>query len=110
VILLFGGLAWWGYRIASRCPDRYGALLTVGLTTMLVGQAALNIGVVSGALPVTGVPLPFVSFGGSSLVLSSIAVGILLNISQYAHPVERIVPQRPAPPGADRRRAAWARG
>ena len=110
VILLFLGLALWGYRIASRCPDRYGALLTVGLTTMLVGQAALNIGVVSGALPVTGVPMPFVSFGGSSLVLNSIAVGIMLNISQYAHPVERMVPQRPAPPGADRRRAAWARG
>ncbi len=110
VILLFLGLACWGYRIASRCPNRYGALLTVGLTTMLVGQAALNIGVVSGALPVTGVPLPFISFGGSSLVLNSIAVGILLNISQYAHPVERIVPQHPAPFGADRRRAAWARG
>ncbi len=110
VILLFLALAIWGYRIASRCPDRYGALLTAGLTTMLVGQAALNIGVVSGALPVTGVPLPFISFGGSSLVLSSIAVGILLNISQYAHPDETVVPERPGPAGAARRRPVWVRG
>ena len=110
VIVLFLLLALWGYRIASRCPDRYGALLTTGLTTMLVGQAVLNIGVVSGALPVTGVPLPFISFGGSSLVLSSIAVGILLNISQYAHADDRVVPQHPAPPAGARRHAAWMRG
>lgn len=110
VLLLFLGLAVWGYRIASRCPDRYGALLTTGLTTMLVGQAVLNIGVVSGALPVTGVPLPFVSFGGSSLVLSSIAVGILLNVSQYAHPGDTVVAEGPPERGGVRRRAAWARG
>ncbi len=84
VILLFVLLAIWGYRIASRLPDRYGILLTTGLTTMLVGQAALNIGVVTGAVPVTGVPLPFISFGGSSLVSSFLAIGILLNLSQYA--------------------------
>ncbi len=118
VILLFLLLAIWGYRIASRAPDRYGALLTSGLTTMLVGQAVLNIGVVSGSLPVTGVPLPFISFGGSSLVLSYIAVGILLNISQYAHPEETVVERHPArhSPAAGarggrmRRRSAWARG
>jgi cell division protein FtsW len=94
VLLLFGLLALWGYRIASRCPDRYGALLATGVTAMLVGQAFLNIGVVSGSLPITGVPLPFVSFGGSSLVLSDLAVGILLNISQYAHGEERALPPR----------------
>ncbi len=126
VIFLFLLLAIWGYRLASRAPDRYSALLVSGLTTMLVGQAVLNIGVVSGSLPITGVPLPFISFGGSSLVLSCIAVGILLNISQYAHPEEMAVSRRPRgllPPGGDtprtartrphpakhpRRRSAWA--
>ncbi|TMI76943.1 MAG: cell division protein FtsW, partial [Bacillati bacterium ANGP1] len=77
VLLLFVFLAVWGYRVASRLPDRYGALLTTGLTTLLVGQAALNVGVVTGAVPVTGVPLPFVSFGGSSLVSSFLAIGVL---------------------------------
>jgi len=94
VIVLFAMVAVSAYRIASRTPDRYGALLTAGLVTMIVGQALLNIGVVSGLLPITGVPLPFISFGGSSLVLSYIAVGILLNISQYAHPDDRLV-ERP---------------
>lgn len=106
VILLFALLALWGYRIASRCPDRYGALLASGLTAMLVGQAFLNMGVVSGALPVTGVPLPFVSFGGSSLVLSCLAVGILLNISQYAHGDERAPGPVPAPAPVGRCRPA----
>jgi cell division protein FtsW len=115
VMLLFVLVAVWGYRIASRAPDRYSALLTCGLTTMLVGQAALNIGVVSGSLPVTGVPLPFISFGGSSLVLSDIAVGILLNISQYAHSQDA-VGRRPAPSsssaprGREGQRSVWARG
>ena len=106
IIALFLLLAVWGYRIASRIPDRYGMLLTSGLVTMLVGQAALNIGVVSGAVPVTGVPLPFISFGGSSLVVSYLAIGILLNISQYAHPPEPVAAERPA---RKARRVAWAR-
>jgi cell division protein FtsW len=109
VIVLFALLAVWGYRIATRCPDRYGALLVSGLTTMLVGQAVLNIGVVSGSLPITGVPLPFISFGGSSLVLNDIAVGILLNVSQYARPEEEVVTSKSR--GAIvRRHSAWARG
>jgi cell division protein FtsW len=91
VILLFVLLAVWGYRISSRLSDRYGVLLTTGLVTMLVGQAALNIGVVSGAVPVTGVPLPFISFGGSSLVTSYLAIGMLLNLSQYARRSEDLV-------------------
>jgi cell division protein FtsW len=109
VIGLFAALAVWGFRIAARCQDRYGALLASGLTTMLVGQAVLNIGVVSGSLPITGVPLPFISFGGSSLVLSDIAVGILLNISQYARPEEEVVTS-PARRAVVRRHSAWARG
>ena len=107
VIVLFMLLAMWGWRIASGVPDRYGSLLTSGLTAMLVGQAALNIGVVSGTLPITGVPLPFISFGGSSLVMSYLAIGILMNVSQYAHPAEKAVtepaPRRPLRP------AAWVR-
>ena len=109
VIVLFAALAVWGYRIATRCPDRYGALLVSGLTTMLVGQAVLNIGVVSGSLPITGVPLPFISFGGSSLVLNDIAVGILLNVSQYARPEEEVVTSK-SRRAIVRRHSAWARG
>jgi cell division protein FtsW len=108
VIVLFILLAVWGYRISSRLPDRYGILLTTGLTTMLVGQAALNIGVVSGAVPVTGVPLPFISFGGSSLVFCYLAIGILLNVSQYAHTAEGLgasASPRTSPPRAARERA-----
>jgi cell division protein FtsW len=109
VIVLFAALAVWGFRIAARCQDRYGALLASGLTTMLVGQAVLNIGVVSGSLPITGVPLPFISFGGSSLVLNNIAVGLLLNISQYARPDEEVVTSPSRRPML-RRHSAWARG
>ncbi len=99
VLVLFALIAVWGFRIASRLPDRYGILLTTGLTTMLVGQAALNIGVVTGAVPITGVPLPFISFGGSSLVSNYLAIGMLLNLSQYARSPEGIqVPSTSRPP------------
>ncbi len=83
VLLLYALLAIRGFRVARAAPDRYSALLAGGITAALVGQAMMNIGVTSGLLPVTGVPLPFISFGGSSLLLSCIGVGILLNISQY---------------------------
>ncbi|HEV8340683.1 MAG TPA: putative lipid II flippase FtsW [bacterium] len=83
VLLLYALLAMRGFRVARAAPDRYSAMLAGGITTALVGQAMLNIGVTSGLLPVTGVPLPFISFGGSSLLFSCIGVGILLNISQY---------------------------
>lgn len=83
VLLLYALVAIRGFRIARAAPDRFSALLAGGITAGLVGQAILNIGVTSGLLPVTGVPLPFISFGGSSLLFSCISVGILLNISQY---------------------------
>jgi cell division protein FtsW len=71
-----------GTRIACRAPSRYAALVAAGITAWLVGQAIINIGAVVGLLPVTGVPLPFVSFGGSSLVIAMFASGILANIAK----------------------------
>ena len=82
VIALFFIIAWRGLRIALRAPDLYGSLLAVGITSMIAFQAMLNIGVVTGTLPVTGIPLPFISHGGSSLLMSLASVGILLNISR----------------------------
>lgn len=85
IIGLFVLLAFRGLRIGRRSPDAYGALLACGITCWLVTQAAINIGSVVDAIPFTGVPLPFVSFGGSSLVTSMAAVGVLLNISRHAN-------------------------
>lgn len=82
VIILFFVLAWRGLRIAIRAPDLYGTLLAIGITSMIAFQALLNIGVVTGSLPVTGIPLPFISHGGSSLLVSLTGIGILLNISR----------------------------
>lgn len=84
VVGLFLVVAWRGYRAALRAPDLFGSLLATGITTMIALQAAINIGVVTDTLPVTGITLPFISYGGSSLVLSLAGVGILLNISRHA--------------------------
>ena len=83
VVVLFFVLAWRGYRIALTCPDSFGCLLAVGLTTMIVLQAFMNMGVVSGLIPITGISLPFISYGGSSLLISMTGIGVLLNISRY---------------------------
>lgn len=85
VVLLFFTVAWRGYRIAMSAPDRYSCLLATGLTTLIVLQAIVNIGVVTGSLPITGIPLPFISSGGSSLLTNLAAAGVLLNISRYAN-------------------------
>jgi len=82
VVGLFAAFAVVGVRIALKAPDRYGTLLAAGVTAWVVGQALINIGAVIGVLPVTGVPLPFISFGGSSLVITMAATGILLNIAR----------------------------
>jgi cell division protein FtsW len=82
VIGLFAAFAVLGVRTALKAPDRFGALLAAGITAWVVGQALINIGAVIGVLPVTGVPLPFVSFGGSSLVITMGAAGILLNVAR----------------------------
>jgi len=83
VIFAFMLIAWRGYRIAIRSKDMFGSLLATGITTSLVMQAGFNLGVVTGCLPVTGMALPFLSYGGSSLIMSMAAVGVLLNISRY---------------------------
>jgi cell division protein FtsW len=95
LLALFGILAWRGFRIAFRAPDAFGRLYATGLTCMLVLQAIVNIAVVTNSVPYTGVTLPLVSFGGSSTVISLLAIGLLLNISRYTGA------QRPADePGA----------
>ena len=95
VLACFCVIAWRGFRAAVRAPDRFGALLTIGLTTMVVFQAFFNISVVLGLLPPKGIPLPLVSAGGSSLLINLVGIGILLNISQHAsssHVVTTVMP------------------
>ncbi|MGH9063503.1 MAG: putative lipid II flippase FtsW [Acidimicrobiales bacterium] len=82
VVALFVALAIVGLRVAGRAPDRFGSLLAAAITCWLTAQAVLNMGAVIGLLPVTGVPLPFVSYGGSSLAIEMAAVGVMLNIAR----------------------------
>jgi len=84
VILVFGLLLWRGVVAATGAPDRGGYYLGMGLTLWLVLQATINIAVAVGLIPTKGVPLPFLSYGGSSLVVNLIALGMLLNISQHS--------------------------
>jgi cell division protein FtsW len=84
VLLLFLVIAWQGYRIAVHAPDTFSGLLAAGITTWLVVQAAINMMVVTALWPVTGIPLPFISYGGTSLIINLVAVGILLSISREA--------------------------
>jgi len=82
VLLLFVAFGVLGIRAALRAPDRFGALLAAGITMWIVGQAVVNISAVIGLLPVTGIPLPFVSFGGSALLVTMLAAGMLTNIAR----------------------------
>jgi cell division protein FtsW len=84
VVTVFGILLWRGTRAALRAPDRFGMLLGLGIVTGIVVQALFNISVVLSLLPTKGIPLPFISYGGSSLVPTLVAMGILLNISQHS--------------------------
>ncbi|HET9361084.1 MAG TPA: putative lipid II flippase FtsW [Vicinamibacterales bacterium] len=83
VLICFCVIAWRGLRIAMRAPDAFGSFLALGLTTMIAVQALVNISVVLGLLPTKGIPLPLVSSGGSSLLISLLGVGVLLNVSQH---------------------------
>ena len=80
LLALLGLLLWRGLRIAAVARDPFGALLAAGVVTMLAFQAFVNIGMTIGIMPITGIPLPFVSYGGSSLVATFLAVGLLENV------------------------------
>jgi cell division protein FtsW len=93
VLLLFGVLGYRGYRAALRAPDALGALLAVGITTWLIFQAAYNIGGITLAIPFTGIPLPFISSGGTSLVVGMTSVGVLLNITRQTVSAAELEPR-----------------
>lgn len=84
ILLLFVVLVWRGIHAAIRAPDAFGSLLATGIVGMIGVQVLINIGVVTGSMPVTGITLPLISYGGSSLVLMLTGIGILLNISRHA--------------------------
>ncbi|AQX53959.1 stage V sporulation protein E [Priestia flexa] len=84
VLVLFSLLLWRGIRVALGAPDLYGSFLALGIISMIAIQVMINIGVVTGLMPVTGITLPFLSYGGSSLTLMLAAVGVLLNVSRYS--------------------------
>jgi cell division protein FtsW len=96
VLACFCVITWRGMRTALRAPDRFGSFLAIGLTTMVAFQAFFNISVVLGLLPTKGIPLPFVSAGGSSLLINLMGMGILLNVSQHASPSHVVTTALPA--------------
>ena len=83
ILLCFCVIAWRGLRISVRAEDTFGSFVALGLTTMIAAQALVNISVVLGLMPTKGLPLPLVSFGGSSLLINLLGMGVLLNISQH---------------------------
>jgi len=83
ILICFCVIAWRGLRIAARAEDTFGSFVALGLTTMIAAQAFVNISVVLGLMPTKGIPLPLVSFGGSSLLMNLLGMGVLLNISQH---------------------------
>lgn len=85
VICLFAALVWRGIRIASRAPDTYSALLVYGIISKVALQSIMNIAVVTGTMPVTGVSLPFFSYGGSSLIMLMFEMGMVLAVSRYSY-------------------------
>ena len=99
IVGCFCVITWRGLRAAVRAPDQFGAFMAIGLTTMMAFQALVNISVVLGLLPTKGIPLPFVSAGGSSLLINIVGMGILLNISQHASSAH-VVTTSLAPPNA----------
>lgn len=86
VIALFATYAWRGLRAAFNAPDGFGRMVALGVTAMVLFQALINFAVVLGMMPTKGIPLPFVSYGGSSLLVTLLATGVLLNVSQQAAP------------------------
>ncbi len=107
VIAAFAVFAWAGYRVALRCRDPFGKRLAAGITTLVSAQAAINLAAVLGLAPLTGIPLPFVSYGGSSLLVLLCGVGVLLNIAVNERVVEARVRDRGR--GNSRSRSSRAR-
>ncbi len=91
MVLGFCLFVWAGFRIATGARDDFGRLLAGGLTAMLGVQACLNMAAVTGLMPVTGKTLPFVSYGGSSMLVTMLALGILLSVSEYGARAPRAV-------------------
>lgn len=85
VILLFAIFIWRGILIAMKAPDMFGSMLAIGITTLIGIQVIINIAVVTNSMPVTGMPLPFFSYGGTALIILLCSVGVLLNISRSAN-------------------------
>src|SRR5439155_22837752 len=106
----FALFAYAGFRIALRCRDPFGKRLAVGLTVLVCGQAAINLAAVMGLAPLTGIPLPFVSYGGTSLLVTLASVGMLLNIAVNDRAARASLPDRSRGDGRPRAAVARSRG
>jgi cell division protein FtsW len=109
LLALYAALAWACFRIALACKDLFGKLLATGITAIVIGQACINAGAALGLLPLTGVPLPLVSLGGTSLVVVLAGLGVLLNIATNRRSFIVVTPHRgdrAARRGGDRRPSA----
>ncbi len=109
VLGLFALLGYAGIRIAQRCPDRFSQLAAAGVTAWLLGQALVNMGAVVGLLPITGIPLPLVSFGGSALVPTMFAIGMLISFARREPATARALAAKKAARGKRLPRLAWSR-
>ncbi len=109
VIVLMGAFVLKCFRAAEAAPDRFGQLLCVGLASWIGAEAIINIGAVVGVLPVTGIPLPFVSFGGSSLVITMAAAGIMVNIARQGSSAPTTLRRSSAQKGSGRPKSSTAR-
>jgi cell division protein FtsW len=110
VLTAFVAFAWTGLRVALACKDPFGKRLAVGIVALVSGQALINLAAVLGLAPLTGIPLPFISYGGSSLVVTLLAVGVLLNIAGSGARATAAVPDRGRGDGRTRRAVARGRG
>jgi cell division protein FtsW len=110
LVAAFLVFAWAGFRVALTCRDPFGKRLAAGITTLVCGQAVINLGAVLGVAPLTGIPLPFVSYGGSSLVALLAAVGVLLNIAVNERVIQARVSDRSGGDGRAREAGARRRG
>jgi cell division protein FtsW len=109
VLAAFITFAWAGLRVALACKDPFGKRLAVGVVALISGQAVINLAAVLGLAPLTGIPLPFISYGGSSLVVTLLAVGVLLNIAGSGARAAAAVPDRGRRDGGTRRAVARGR-